>query len=290
MIGFLYHNKGDGTFEEVGLLAGVGVDGDGKTYAGMGVDFADYNNDGLPGLVVTDLANQMYALYKNNGDGSFNYDSYPSGVGRITLLHSGWGVRFMDYDNDGWKDLLIAQGHDLDTIEAQYPNLHYREPMMLLRNTGKEFVDVSAESGDVFHQAWVGRGMAVGDISNDGRLDAVVSTNGGPGHVVRNDTPTQNHWLTLNLVGHKSNRDAIGAEVKIVTAKGPQWETVTTSSSYLSSGDKRVHFGLGTETTVQTIEIRWPSGIVQTLKDVQADQFLQVDEPVAAAPEKGFKK
>jgi len=289
MIGFLYHNKGDGTFEELGLLAGVGVDGNGRTYAGMGVDFADYTNEGLPGLIVTDLANQMFSLYRNNGDGSFTYDSYASGISRITLLHSGWGIRFMDYDNDGWKDLLIAEGHDLDTIEVDYPNLHYREPMMLLRNTGKAFVDVSAESGDVFHQAWVGRGMAVGDIDNDGRLDAVVSTNGGPAHILHNETPTQNHWLTLKLVGHKSNRDAIGAEVKVVTAKGPQWETVTTSSSYLSSGDKRVHFGLGTEAVVQTIEILWPSGIRQTLKDVHADQMLQIDEPAATSARESEK-
>jgi hypothetical protein len=286
MIGFLYHNKGDGTFEEEGLMAGVGLDGNGQTYAGMGVDFADYYNDGLPGIIVTNLANQIYALYRNNGDASFTYDSTSSGIGRITLLHSGWGVRFVDYDNDGWKDLLITQGHDLESIALTSPNVHYREPMMLLRNTGKEFVDVSSDSGSPFHQAWVGRGMAVGDIDNDGRMDAVVTTNDGPAHILHNETPTQNHWLTLKLVGHKSNRDAIGAEVKIVTAKGPQWEMVTTSSSYASSSDKRVHFGLGAEAIVQTMEIRWPSGIVQTLQNVRADQFLQVDEPIAGPPTK----
>jgi hypothetical protein len=282
MIGFLYRNKGDGTFEESGLMAGVGLDGNGRTYAGMGVDFEDYNNDGLPDIIVTNLANQIYALYRNNGDASFTNDSTVSGIGRITLLHSGWGVRFIDYDNDGWKDLLITQGHDLESIALTSPNVHYREPMMLLRNTGKEFVDVSADSGGPFHEAWVGRGMAVGDIDNDGRIDAVVTTNDGPAHVLHNETPTRNHWLTLKLVGHKSNRDAIGAEVKIVTAKGPQWEMVTTSSSYASSSDKRVHFGLGTEGIVQAIEIRWPSGIVQTLQNVRGDQILQVDEPYSS--------
>ena len=278
MVEFLYHNKGDGTFEEVGLLSEVAVDGDGRTYAGMGVDFADYNNDGFPDLIITDLANQRYALYLNSHDSTFSYASFTSGVARATMTHSGWGVRFLDYDNDGWKDLLIAQGHDLDTVELSYPNLHYREPMLLLRNTGKEFVDVSAASGAVFSRPWLSRGMAIGDIDNDGRLDAVVTTNDGPIHILHNETPTQNHWLLLKLVGHKSNRDAIGAEVKLVTAKGPQFATVSTAGSYLSSSDKRVHFGLGSETAAQSIEVRWPSGITQILKNVRADQILTIDE------------
>jgi len=279
MAEFLYHNKGQGKFEEVALLSGVAVDSDGHAYAGMGVDFVDYNNDGFPDIVVTDLASQIYALYRNNGDGSFEYDSFATGITHMTMNHSGWGVRFFDYDNDGWKDLLIAQGHDLDTIELTFPNLHYREPMLLARNNHGTFVDVSAEAGPVFKQAWVGRGMAIGDIDNDGRLDAVVTTNDGPLYVLHNETASSNHWLLLKLVGHKSNRDAIGAEIKLVTQAGSQYQTVTTASSYLSSSDKRVHFGLGAENSVQTIEIRWPSGIRQTLKNVGADQILKVDEP-----------
>lgn len=279
MMEFLYHNKGDGTFEDVALVSEVAVDIDGRTYAGMGVDFADDNNDGWPDLVVTDLANQRYALYLNNGDGSFNYVSPNAGLAQMTLAHSGWGVRFLDYDNDGWKDLLIAQGHDLDTIELTSPHLRYREPMLLARNTGHGFVDVSAQSGSVFSQAWVARGMAIGDLDNDGRLDAVVTTNDGPVHVLHNQTQTQNHWLLLRLVGHSSNRDAIGAEVELVTAAGSQFATVSTASSYLSASDKRVHFGLGKESSIQRIEIRWPSGIRQTIKDVRADQILQIDEP-----------
>jgi hypothetical protein len=281
MIEFLYHNKGDGTFEEVGLLSQVAVDGDGRTYAGMGVDFADYNNDGWPDLFITDLANQRYALYQNNRDGSFTYSSFTTGLGRITMLHSGWGARFFDYDNDGWKDLIIAQGHDLDTVEINYPNLRYKEPMLLLHNTGNGFADVSAQSGAVFQQAWLGRGLAIGDLDNDGRVDVVVSTNDGPAHILHNETSTQNHWLTLNLVGHKSNRDAIGAEVKLTTAKSSQFATVTTAGSYLSSSDKRVHFGLGSETSAQSIEIRWPSGILQKLGNIRADQALQIDEPAS---------
>jgi hypothetical protein len=277
---FLYHNKGDGTFEEVGLMSQVAVDEDGHTYAGMGVDFADYNNDGLPDLIVDDLANQTYALYQNNGDGTFTYSSQSSGIGRMTMLHSGWGLRFMDYDNDGWKDLLIAQGHDIDTIERTNPQLHYREPMLLARNTGRRFVDVSANSGSVFHESWVARGLATGDINNDGRVDAVVTTNDGRAYILRNETKTQNHWLTVKLVGHKSNRDAIGARVTVVTTGGAQYATVTTASSYLSSSDKRVHFGLGRATGAQKLEIRWPSGVVQTLENVRGDEILTVDEPI----------
>lgn len=276
---FLFHQKPDGTFEEVGLESEVAVNAEGKTYAGMGVDFADYNNDGWPDLVVTDLANQRYALYRNLGDGTFDYASFNSGIGGMTLLHSGWSLRFFDYDNDGWKDLLIAQGHDLDTIEKSFPQLHYREPMMLVRNTSKGFVNVSSISSEIFHDAWVGRGMAIGDINNDGRVDAVVTTNGGPAHVLFNLTETSNHWIALRLTGHKSNRDGIGAQVKVVSSHGSQWATVTTSSGYMSASDPRVHFGLGHDATVQRIEIRWPSGIQQVLSDVRADQQVNIDEP-----------
>ena len=280
MMEFLYRNKGDKTFEEVGLNAEIAVDSDGRTYAGMGIDFQDYNNDGLPDLVITNLANQKYALYRNNGDGSFTYDTYVSGMARMTLLHSGWGIHFYDYDNDGLKDLLVAQGHDLDTVELNSPQLHYREPMLLARNLGKgKFVDVSREAGAVFQQPWVGRGMAIGDLDNDGRLDAVVATNDGPGHVLHNLTDSGNHWLTLLLVGHTSNRDAIGATVKLTTAAGPQYATVSTAGSYLSSSDKRVHFGLGKQETASDVEIHWPSGAVQHLSNIKADRQITVDEP-----------
>jgi hypothetical protein len=197
----------------------------------------------------------------------------------MSQLHSGWSLRFMDYDNDGWKDLLITQGHDMDNIEMVSPRLRYREPMLLVRNVGGKFVDVSSISGDIFNEAWVGRGMAIGDIDNDGRIDAVVSTNGGPAHVLLNRTVTDNHWITLHLTGHKSNRDGIGALVKLTTAQGSQWVTLTTSSGYLSASDPRVHFGMGASAIADSIEIRWPSGIVQTLTNVKGDRQIQVDEP-----------
>jgi hypothetical protein len=174
----------------------------------------------------------------------------------------------------------VTQGHDLDTVELNYPEVHYKEPMLLAKNLGNGiFVDVSAGSGDVFKQRWVGRGMAVGDFDNDGRLDAVVTTNGGPAYLLRNETPTANHWLSLLLVGHKSNRDAIGAQIKLTTSHGSQYWTVSTAGSYLSSNDKRAHFGLGADTMARDIEIAWPSGIHQTLTNVAGDRIVRVDEP-----------
>jgi hypothetical protein len=278
---YLFHNRGNGRFEEVGLPSGAGLDSNGNTFAGMGVDFEDYNNDGWPDIVITDLANQRYALYTNSKDGTFDYSTTVTGLSAISLLHSGWGVRFFDYDNDGWKDLLIVQSHVIDTIEMYDPSARYREPPLLLRNDGgKKFVDVSAASGDVFHQNWAARGLAIGDINNDGKLDAVVTSNNGPAWVLVNQTDTQNHWVTLNLIGAKSNRDAIGAQVRINTAIGDQYATVTTSSSYQSSSDKRLHFGLGSADAVREIEIRWPSGIHQILKDLEPDCSFTITEPL----------
>ena len=281
---FLFHNLGGGRFEEVGLPSGVALDGSGASFAGMGVDFSDYDNDGWPDVFITDLANQRYALFKNNGDGSFDYASNSSGISAATLLHSGWGTRFLDFDNDGKKDLFIVQSHVMDTIEINEPHLRYREHPMLLRNQdGKHFLDVSAGSGDVFPQDWAARGMALGDIDNDGRMDVVVTLNDGPAYVLMNETPTAAHWISVALTGTKSNRDGIGAQVKISTEAGDQYATVTTSGSYQSSGDKRVHFGIGTSTTVKHIEIRWPSGIIQTLSDVKADRIVKVTESTRVA-------
>ncbi len=278
---YLFHNRGNGTFEEVGLTSGVGLDGSGNSFSGMGVDVADYNNDGWPDIIITDLANQRFALFTNLKDGTFDYSTPFTGLAGISLLHSGWGVRFMDYDNDGWKDLFIVQSHVMDTIQITEPNLRYRESPLLLRNElGKRFVDVSAASGEVFHQAWAARGLAIGDINNDGRLDAVVTTNDGPAYVLVNQTKTSNHWLLLNLVGVKSNKDAIGAEVKVTTTDGDRFATVTTSSSYQSSSDKRLHFGLGSADTIRQIEIRWPSGIHQVLANQKPDRILTITEPV----------
>jgi len=275
----LYHNKGNGTFEEIALPSQVGLDADGRTYAGMGVDFTDYNNDGRPDLIVTDLANQRYALYQNLGDGTFDYVTYSAGLDVITLLHSGWGVKFLDYDNDGWKDLFTAQAHVLDTVAQSYPNLSYKESPLLLRNSGNgRFADVSRQSGFAFQEKWAARGLACGDFDNDGKVDVALTTNNGPIHLLKNETETKAHWISLRLQGTKSNRDGIGAMVKLTTRSGAQWNMVTTAGSYESSSDRRVHFGLGQSERADEIEIRWPSGNVQTLKNVQGDRVLDVVE------------
>jgi hypothetical protein len=284
---FLLHNEGGGNLRDVAVDAGTAVDEDGRVYSGMGVDFADYDNDGNPDIVITDLSDQRYALYHNSGHGSFTYETGSSGLGVITRPYAGWGVKFFDYDNDGWKDLFIAQGHVMDTIQLTFPHLRYLQPPLLLHNeAGRRLTDASAQSGGLFQQKWVARGLAVGDLSNNGALDVVVTTNNGPAYVLSNRGGNRNHWLSLRLEGHKSNRDGIGAEVKMVSASGAaQYATVSTTGSYLSSSDPRVHFGLGADTLAKSIEIRWPSGIRQRLENVQANQFLTVNEPENALAE-----
>ncbi|UCF38274.1 MAG: CRTAC1 family protein [Acidobacteriota bacterium] len=277
---FLLENQGDGTFEEVALFSGVAMDQNGNSFAGMGVDVADYDNDGLADIVVTNLSNEAYALYQNEGNESFVYVSDTSGLSQITLLYAGWGVRFIDFDNDGWRDLFIIQGHVLDTIEITSPHLKYAQPPFLLRNLeGKSFENVSASSGEVFSVDFVGRGLATGDLDNDGDLDVVVSNLDSPAVIFRNDGGNRQNWIQIRTVGTRSNRDGIGAEVQIETRSGQrQYATVTTTSSYQSSSHPRLHFGLGEETEVGKLEIHWPSGIRQTLTGLKANQLIVVEE------------
>jgi enediyne biosynthesis protein E4 len=275
---FLYHNNGNGTFNEVGLLAGVGYNEDGKTFAGMGVDFSDYDNDGLPDIVVTDLSNERYILFRNNGDGSFRDVTNQSGLGSATLAFSGWSTRFFDYDNDGWKDLFVAQSHVMDTIEKTSPNLKYQEPPLLLRNESGHLTRIIP--GEVFQQDWAGRGAAFGDIDNDGDTDIVVSNVGQKAYVLRNDGGNRKNWIGIELVGTKSNRDGIGAKIKVVSATGlAQYFTVNTAVGYLSGSDKRVIAGLGDDSLAKLIEIRWPSGIIQKFENIKARQYLRAVEP-----------
>lgn len=275
---FLYRNDGKGSFEEVGLLAGVGFNEDGKTFAGMGVDFADYDNDGHPDVFVTDLSNERYRLFRHNRDGSFRDVTNASGIGGATLPYSGWSTRFIDYDNDGWKDIFVAQGHVMDTIAQTSPNLTYLQPPLLLRNESARFVRVAP--GAVFQKDRAGRGAAFGDLDNDGDVDAVVSNVGQKAVVLRNDGGDRSHWLAIRTVGTKSNRDGIGSRIKVVSLSGStQHFTVNTAVGYLSASDKRVLVGLGRDPSATLVEVRWPSGTVQTFEHVKARQVLVATEP-----------
>ena len=274
----LYHNKGNGTFEDIAVTAGAGYDEDGKTYAGMGVDAADYDNDGYADVVVTTLSYQTYPLYHNNGDLSFNYMTKASSVGQITLPNSGWGVRFIDADNDGWRDIFVAQSHVLDTIELSTGYLKYKQTPLLMRNTGKGFVNVSATAGPAFQMPIVARGAAFGDLNNDGQIDIVVGVLNGAPVILRNEG-TKNHWLGILLVGLKSNCEGIGARVVVTDAAGrKQIFDVSTAGSYLSANDPRVLAGLGTATGVRTVEVRWPSGRAQVVSNPDLDRYLTVNE------------
>jgi hypothetical protein len=279
---FLYHNNGNGTFTEVGLLAGVGFNEDGKTFAGMGVDFADYDNDGRPDIVVTDLSNERYRLFRQNDDKSFRDMTNLSGVGAATLLFAGWSTRLFDYDNDGWKDIFVAQGHVMDTIEKTSPNLKYLQPPLLLRNESGRFVRVFP--GEMFRKDWAGRGAAFGDIDNDGDVDVVVSNVGQNAVVARNDGGNRRNWLAVRFAGTVSNRDGIGCRVKVVSASGlTQHFTVSTAAGYLSASDRRLLVGLADDSLAKLVEIRWPSGIVQKFDNVKAGQTLAATEPAASA-------
>jgi len=244
----------------------------------MGVDFEDYDNDGLPDVFIYALGNQKYALF-HNVKGSFEYVTSPSGVGGITMQHSGWGAKFFDYDNDGWKDLFVGQGHVMDNIELTQPSLRHNEPFLLIRNTGGKFQDVTRQSGEAMLVPRPARGVAFGDLDNDGFIDLAINCNNQPAVILRNQGGNGNHWLLINTVGTGSNRDGIGARIRLVGESGAQqFVTVSTASSYLSANDKRAHFGLGKDKIARLVEITWPSGTVQKLENVKADQILTVTE------------
>ncbi len=282
VMSFLYHNNGNGTFEEVALKAGVGFNDDGKPFAGMGVDFADYDNDGLADIFVTDLSQEMYALFRNLGEGYFQYATRKSGVGHATLPYSGWSTKFIDYDNDGWKDIFVAQGHVLDTIGLTAPNLQYLQPPLLLRNNKGSFVRVPPNAaGAAFQVSRPSRGAAFGDLDNDGYVDVVVSNIGQSPTLLRNMSDKRNHWLGLRLEGKQANRDGIGARIKVTAPSGrTQMYEVQTAVGYLSASDRRVVIGLGSDAIASRVEIRWPGGRVQSLLGVKADRSLVVREPV----------
>jgi hypothetical protein len=273
---FLFRNKGDGTFEDTALLAGVGYDENGKSFAGMGVDAADYDNDGFVDVFVTALSNETYPLFRNNGDLTFAYATSTTGVGLITIPFSGWGTRFADFDSDGLRDIFVAQGHVLDTIEKTTGFLSYKQTPLLMRNNGKGFINVSTSAGLTMQLA--ARGAAFGDIDNDGDTDVVIAQTDGPPVILRN-TGTKNHWLGLSLAGAKGNRQALGARVAVVDSSGSkQIFDVTTAGSYLSSNDPRVLVGLGNRAGVRSVEIRWPDGQTQVVNNPQIDRYVTINE------------
>jgi hypothetical protein len=274
----LFRNNHDGTFAEIGLKAGLAYDEDGNTFAGMGIDFDDYDNDGLPDVFIDALGSQKYALFHNT-KGAFEYVTSPAGVGGITFQHSGWGLKFFDYDNDGWKDLFVGQGHVMDNIELTQPHLRHLEPFLLMRNKSGKFQDVTGQSGEALLVPRPARGVAFGDLDNDGFMDLAINCNNRPAVILRNQGGNGNHWLSINTVGTVSNRDGIGARIRVVGESGlEQYAMVSTASSYLSANDKRAHFGLGKDKAARLVEISWPSGIVQKLEHVKCDQILTVRE------------
>ena len=279
----LFRNVGGATFEEVALLSGLAYDENGRTFAGMGTDFADYSNDGLPDVFINALAHQGYALFRNEGP-LFEYVSGQTGVSEISTQHSGWGAKFVDYDNDGLRDIFVAQGHVMDNIELTQPDLQYEEPLALMRNTGDGFVDVSSSSGDPFQVDRAARGAAFADLDNDGFVDVAINCRDGRAVILRN-TGNENGWLSVDLEGRQSNRDGIGALVRVMSEAGAeQHGIVSRAGSYLSSGDGRLHFGLGSDSVVQEVSITWPSGTVQSLEQVPANQILKIAEPESEEP------
>jgi enediyne biosynthesis protein E4 len=274
----LYRNNRNGTFTEEGMTAGVAYGEDGVARGAMGADSGDYDGSGRPALLVGNFSNQMLGLYHNEGNGLFVDEAPTSTVGRASLLTLAFGVFFFDYDLDGRPDILAANGHIEDEIGRVQPKVSYREAPLLFHNLGgRKFENVSKAVGADFTRPVVARGAAYADFDRDGDLDVLISTNNGPAYLFRNDGGNRNHWLCLRLVGSKSNRDGIGAVVRVTSASGKQWNMVRSGSSYCSQSDLALTFGLGTDSAA-TVEIDWPSGTKQQLGKVSANQFLRVDE------------
>jgi hypothetical protein len=269
----LFTNQKDGTFEEQSIELGVAYNDNAHTGSSMGSDAKDFDNDGKSDIFYNNLMGQVWALHRNRGD-QFEYYSYLSKVQKLSLPYSGWSSGFIDYNNDGWKDIYSANG-DVDQVNEKSA----QHDTMFENVDGKSFVDVSGELGtDFLHKSYQ-RGSAFGDLNSDGSLDIVVTSLNEPPRILMNSADTGNHWLVLSLTGRRSARDAVGAKVKVTTASGRiLYNHVAISVGFMSSSDKRVHFGLGTDTRLRSIEIRWPSGAHQVIRNVAVDQFLKIDE------------
>ena len=270
---FLYHNNGNGTFSEIGFESGTALDKNGNEQGCMGVTLGDYNHDGLLDLFITNFDDEHNVLYRNAGKGSFVDVSYESGVAMISLPYVGWGTKFFDFDNDGWLDLFVANGH-------AYPQRdRYRQRKLLHRNNRDgTFSEVAAQSGSALMEERASRGTAFGDIDNDGDVDIVVNDLDSAPQVLRNDGGNKNNWIIVKTIGTKSNRNGIGAKVKVVAGDLTQLDEVRSGGSYISQNDFRLHFGLEKRTTVNLIQVRWPSGAVDTLNNVPVNKIVTVKE------------
>ena len=292
----LYRNNGNGTFTEKAVVAGVAFSEDGVARAGMGVDTADYDRTGNTSLMITNFSNQMISLYHNEGKGLFVDEAPRSDVGRASLLTLGFGCFFFDYDLDGWPDILVVNGHIDPDIQKVQVNVKYAEPPHLFRNLGKgKFAEVTKSAGAEFAAARVGRSAAYADVFNDGRLDVLLSTNGGAVHLFRNvaakdSSSSANHSVRFKLIGTKSNRDGIGAVVRVTSSDGTQTQMLKSGSSYLAANELVMTFGLGKLTKADAVEIRWPSGQVDKLLNVNAGQTVTVTEGKGVTAGKAFAK
>jgi len=279
MPNFLFHNNRNGSFQEIGYSAGVAVGIDGQFEAGMGTDAADTTGSGRLDLIVTHLDQQLARLYQNVGEGYFEDATFRSRISYATFHLSGFGTRFMDYDNDGARDLFMVNGHVLDNIQRYHADATYAEPKLMFRNTGHGiFQNVSEQLGSDFQLPRVSRGAAIADFDNDGDLDILVSNNGQAPQLLRNDGGNANHWLQIFLIGTRSNRDAVGARVKVAAGDLLLFDQRKGGMSYQSAQDPRLHFGLGEHEKIEAIEIIWPSGVVTKLANVRGDQIISVKE------------
>jgi len=273
---FLFINKGGGKFEEVGLASGVAYGESGRPRSGMGLDATDYDGDGWQDLFVANIDQEFFSLYHNQKDLTFTDE--PGEIGPATQLLSGWGLKFFDYDNDGDADLFLANGHPDDMVEMRVPRVKYKEPLLLFENTGRALKNVSAQSGSVFTRDFSGRGMAVGDFDNDGDIDVLVSNNGEPPLLLRNEGGNRGHWLGLQLVATSSNSSAVGAMLTWQAGGVKRSRLKIGGGSYLASHDPREVLGLGSATKIDSLEIHWPSGKVDKLTNLPIDAYIKVVE------------
>lgn len=275
---FLFRNNGNGTFTEVALEAECALDPNGAARGGMGVDAEDVDGDGYQEVFVTNFSQQTNAFWHNNGDQTFNETTYEMGLGKVSLPMSGFGTRFLDYNNDGLVDLFILNGHPFEPIQKVFPETTYAEPPFLFENTGKTMREVASEHGAALKKSYLGRGLAVGDIDNDGDPDLLLMNAGEPPVLLRNDGGNRNNWLGIELAGAKSNRDGTGAVVTIKVGTLRRSKQLLGGTSYFSASDLRLLFGLGERKKVDEVEVRWPSGLVTRLKDVAANRYHLVAE------------